>query len=298
MRNDPQMISKLSAYKDLFAYDAKYHKTCYSHYISSRNIKSEQNKTNLNSPLQTAELMECTSDSDDVVENRSFERDNDSIKHTEIRIIHQAAGILRKHMSEFQTSRKNLPSPNDINISQFKNQVPKILLTFTSWLIDEEKYNRVNEDVKSEAVVPSNIIMGLFDKNFKQNHFQIGLGLHIYHLVRSKQILEILFQLGLTCSYKDVRGLMTSLAKRSLDGNNEIYIPPGIRPVDEKENNYIRASIDNFDLNEETANVLHMLWQSYCFRSAQKSLYVIMTLKKLTNIPLVLMTQTSLSKIY
>lgn len=38
-RGDEEMISKLSGYEDLFAYDAKYHKTCYSQYISQRNIK-------------------------------------------------------------------------------------------------------------------------------------------------------------------------------------------------------------------------------------------------------------------
>lgn len=34
------MLSLLANYLDLFAYDCKYHKTCYSEHISERNIKS------------------------------------------------------------------------------------------------------------------------------------------------------------------------------------------------------------------------------------------------------------------
>lgn len=45
-RDDIEMISLLANYMDLFAYDAKYHKFCYSQYISRRNIASKIRMTN------------------------------------------------------------------------------------------------------------------------------------------------------------------------------------------------------------------------------------------------------------
>ena len=35
------------SYPDLFAYDAKYHRSCYSRYISPRNIKADRSKAKL-----------------------------------------------------------------------------------------------------------------------------------------------------------------------------------------------------------------------------------------------------------
>lgn len=43
-RGDIEMIFKLTNYEDLFAYDAVYHKLCYSIYISQRNVTSNRQK--------------------------------------------------------------------------------------------------------------------------------------------------------------------------------------------------------------------------------------------------------------
>lgn len=43
-RLDDVVQLRMLAYTDLFAYDAKYHRTCYAHYISERNIASARNK--------------------------------------------------------------------------------------------------------------------------------------------------------------------------------------------------------------------------------------------------------------
>ncbi|KAJ8942609.1 hypothetical protein NQ314_010030 [Rhamnusium bicolor] len=94
--------------------------------------------------------------------------------------------------------------------------------------------------------------MGLFDKSFKKNSFHVGLGLHIYHLIPSKHILDILPQLGLTCPYNDIRQLSTALAKGDIDDKNDVYVPQNLEQVNEEKKNYIHASMDNFDLNEET----------------------------------------------
>lgn len=44
LRKDDEMQGRLQFYEDLFAADAKYHKICYSKYVSTRNIKSVLNR--------------------------------------------------------------------------------------------------------------------------------------------------------------------------------------------------------------------------------------------------------------
>lgn len=87
------------------------------------------------------------------------------------------------------------------------------------------------------------ILLWDFLTKISKNSFHIGLGLHIYHLVHSKQILHSLWQCGLTCSYNDVRELMTALAKEKINTENNVYIPSCIKKVDESKK-YIYASMD------------------------------------------------------
>ena len=44
-RNDHCMQIRMLAHTDLFAYDARYHRTCYAAYISEKNIKAAKAKT-------------------------------------------------------------------------------------------------------------------------------------------------------------------------------------------------------------------------------------------------------------
>ena len=215
------MISKLAGYEDLFAYDAKYHKSCYCQYIGKRNIKACQNKN----PITTSQPMRdqdqsVLSDSASSVSNVSSERDTNenlqSIKENEILILHKAAGILKKKIKEFNIPQSNYPTPDDINQAEFEKQVPNELLQFVSWLIDDNCYESVNDKIIPQAAVPCNIIMSLYDKMFRSNKFQMGLGIYIYHLVRSQKILDILSNIGLSCSYNDIRQVTTSLANKKI----------------------------------------------------------------------------------
>ncbi|VEN49224.1 unnamed protein product, partial [Callosobruchus maculatus] len=70
--------------------------------------------------------------------------------------------------------------------------------------------------------------------------------------IPSKHILDALSKLGLTCSYNDVRQIATSLAKQEIDDNEELYVPKCLEQVTAEKQNFIRANIDNFDMNEET----------------------------------------------
>lgn len=85
-----------------------------------------------------------------------------------------------------------------------------------------------------------------------QNLFSLCLGLQIYYTSRSKKNIDILFRMGYSSSYDEIRMFLTSVAHYNLKINNGTYIPRNLQKVEE--NNFIRASIDNFDLNEETVD--------------------------------------------
>ncbi|VEN62188.1 unnamed protein product, partial [Callosobruchus maculatus] len=71
--------------------------------------------------------------------------------------------------------------------------------------------------------------------------------------IPSKHILDThILELGITCSFNDVRQIATSLAKQEIDDNEELYVPKCLEQVTAEKQNFIRPSIDNFDMNEET----------------------------------------------
>lgn len=206
------MISKLTGYDDLFAHDAKYHRSCYSHYISKYNIQAFLNKLEINKK-PTAEDSTILSNSDKIESTRDSHSDSsysfvsetaninickEQIAQNEYIILHQAAGILKKHMKNFSSPRKDFPAPHDINQNEFTKQVPNELLEFISWLIDDDSYNDLEKNINSKAIIPCNIIMALFDKIYKKNFFQFGLGLYVHHLVRSRQLLDLLSEIGIS----------------------------------------------------------------------------------------------------
>ncbi|XP_074035333.1 uncharacterized protein [Leptinotarsa decemlineata] len=89
-----------------------------------------------------------------------------------------------------------------------------------------------------------------FSTSVRRNSFHDGLDLHLYHHIPSKHILDTFSSLGLTCSYNEVRQVTTSLAKQEIDDREDV--PKCLGQVSNEKNNYIRASIDNLDLNDET----------------------------------------------
>jgi hypothetical protein len=166
-------------------------------------------------------------------------------------------------MSEYKIPHKSFPSLGGISKVEFQNEVPDILVLFSKWLL---KNDELADDCESsvESLTLSNIIMSFYSKGFSKNNLQIGLGLFLYNTVRSKKVIDLLYAMGFSCSYSDVRSMTTALAKEGLNNDNECYIPYGLQVVKQDDQNYIHASIDNFDLNEEAIdgkNTTHsMAW--------------------------------------
>ena len=55
-RMDEEIKMCMLCYPDLFAFDAKYHCTCYSHYILDRNIKAPLSKAESESNLSVYDM--------------------------------------------------------------------------------------------------------------------------------------------------------------------------------------------------------------------------------------------------
>ncbi|VEN48679.1 unnamed protein product [Callosobruchus maculatus] len=150
---------------------------------------------------------------------------------SEMQILPKAAAIIRSGMTSFEP-KDGFPSPDGINTREFQSEVPHILLVFVSWLIDAKLYAKAeNEQTNELATIQGNIILGLFNKSHRKNSFHVGLGLHLYHHIPSKHILDTLSKLGLICSYNDVRQIATSLAKQEIDDNEELYVPKCLEQV-------------------------------------------------------------------
>lgn len=61
-RHDHRMRARMLFYTELFASDAKYHRTCYTHYISERNIRAAANKAAKATQEVVHEMPQSTSD--------------------------------------------------------------------------------------------------------------------------------------------------------------------------------------------------------------------------------------------
>lgn len=72
---------------------------------------------------------------------------------------------------------------------------------------------------------------------------QIGLGLYLYNNVRSKKIIDLLYNMGFSCSYKDIRSITTSLAKQGLSVQKNVYVPYVLEPINEIIQNYIHTAL-------------------------------------------------------
>ncbi|KAK5648211.1 hypothetical protein RI129_003103 [Pyrocoelia pectoralis] len=229
------MVAKLTSYHDLFAYDAQYHKSCYCSYISSKNIQAALKKDSVKQPKSERNPSPSRiSESSNTTDSDSPNATKSSIvSDSEMDILHKAAGIIRKEMLKIDNKPEKVPHPSELNFSTFDSEVPQLLSLFISWLLDGQRY----------AIIISNLIMGLFDTVYKQNSFHIGLGLHIYHITHSKQIMELLSSLGFMCSYNYARAITTSMAKETINCGTYVYVPPGFERVDPIKNNYIHASM-------------------------------------------------------
>lgn len=264
LRQDCEMTASMELYTDLFALDAKYHQSCYSHYISKRNIKyaskpqlqtqsveiPSQENVSLDMSLETCDDSPTTDDD-------SFEHhQHQKILENDLHILHKASGIIRKALESSQkASNETYLTPDAITMENCEKDIPNELLYLFSWILNKDDFEAatISNEHDIAVLATCNALLTNYRKkklNSNNHIISLCLGLQIYYTTRSKKIIDMLYQLGYSCAYDEIRTFLTNIANSNIQRSDETYVPQGLSEITNK--NYIRSSIDNFDINEDT----------------------------------------------
>ena len=337
-RHDEVVKLRMTAYNDLFAYDAKYHRSRLGHYLSKRNIEAEQRKdkdsqhqseyekafnfiikdiestilskhksvttlsqirSNFLAKLNALDIdvevyswklkaklrnhfadrlvfierqgvsdLVCSStvtvgdalckaselqnlqqeDSTDLFE------EPDTSHVNEIQLLHSAAGILRRHMSNIVEAKHHYDPSSRIGIDPCAKFVPDLMYDFFMWLTDAASYSNVtrcgDDNASKTDIATISICHNIIAKSRNiRSPITLGLALYVHHEFGSRQLVQELHALGHSISYDEVRRFLTSAAVNQ--HAQDVYIPTGLRDSGD-DRVQIDAGIDNFDQNEET----------------------------------------------
>ena len=173
----------------------------------------------------------------------------------EDQILHDAAKVLRGSLHTVEISKDFYPSPSDLSHHRSLQFIPPSLMTFLSWLVDdncfhiESDYNALSHDKARKCIAVAEMIISLHKNNFTP--FNLGLALQLYHGYGSKHLIETLHAFGICASYTEVRQFLTSAANHEIAKTEVSCIPYGIshKTLD---SDFIQEGADNIDLNTET----------------------------------------------
>ena len=172
----------------------------------------------------------------------------------EIQLLHTAAGILRRQMSDIAESRRHYDPLSKISIDQCAKFVSDFMYDFFSWLTDGTSYSNVtqcsDDNATKNDVATISICHDIIGKSRSiRSPITLGLALYIHHEFGSKQLLQELHAMGHSISYDEVRRFLTSAAINQQ--GQDVYVPTGLQ---DSSNGRVQidAAIDNFDQNEET----------------------------------------------
>ena len=183
----------------------------------------------------------------------------------EDQILHDAAKVLRGSLHAVEISKDFYPSPSDLSHHRSLQFIPPSLMTFLSWLVDdncfhiESDYNALSHDKARKCIAVAEMIISLHKNNFTP--FNLGLTLQLYHGYGSKHLIETLHAFGICASYTEVRQFLTSAANHEIAKTEVSCIPYGISPKT-LGGDFIQESADNIDLNTETIdgkNTMHSM---------------------------------------
>ncbi|CAG9762726.1 unnamed protein product [Ceutorhynchus assimilis] len=229
-RGDDVMQGRMKFYTDLFAADAKYHSACYAQYISNRKQAADETQNSMQDAFNTL------------------------FKKIAEEILQQKKCVKLSTLYHQKDKTKVYVTPKAINPINCRDEIPDSLYKFLTWIMNERFFNDLSEDKFDVNVIAicSSILNG-FDKINFISTLSLGLSIYIYQTVRSKKILDILYNFGYGISYDEMRKFLTSIATDQIESTeSNIFIPQGLIQVNNQNDNLIHASIDNFDLNEET----------------------------------------------
>lgn len=172
-------------------------------------------------------------------------------------ILHKAASVVRKSIANVSFMSDSYPSSREIGIEKSVAFVPTPLIEFISWCTSRKAFEGAmsfadgcaTDNMLQILAICQNVI-GL--SNNIPTPISFGLGIQLHHKFGSRQLIEVLHELGHSIPYDEVRRFLTSVAEDD-QRHGETYVPRGI--VKYKEDDVfsiVDAAIDNFDQNEET----------------------------------------------
>jgi hypothetical protein len=116
-------------------------------------------------------------------------------------ILHDAVKVLRGSLHAVEISKDFYPSPSDLSHHRSLQLIPLSLMTFLSWLVDdncfhiESDYNALSHDKARKCIAVAEMIISLNKNNFTP--FNLGLALQLYHGYGSKHLIETLHAFGI-----------------------------------------------------------------------------------------------------
>ena len=177
------------------------------------------------------------------------------VQNDENLILHRAAGILRASMINIDDMNNEYVGSDGIKIEACRNFVLDVLYDFITWCTSWKDYENAisSSDVDANKKQPDLKVLSIchgiiaYSKMVK-TPLQLGLAIKIYHDFGSKKLSELLHNLGHAVSYDEVRQLVTSVAIDQLSRTDNVYVPHGIKPLDNDDTDtFVDLAIDNFD---------------------------------------------------
>jgi len=132
-------------------------------------------------------------------------------------ILHAAACILRRQISDITISDDEYPAPEEVSILNSDAKLPSSLKTF---MLDDSAFESAN-DSTSVPIGKLRKCLSLAEcsvsvsKN-KFTSFLLGLALQVHHIYGYKNLIEILHSHGLCASYHEVRHYLTSVTDHEI----------------------------------------------------------------------------------
>ena len=188
--------------------------------------------------------------------------DDHSNKADDFAAIFEVAKILRRDIMNLRQWKFNG------SFDDFK--IPKSLTTLLEWVLVEPSSSFTNESVKKTTTkynINNNaqIIMRSTKsrkqvtqntespyKDTVETPFAVGLGILVHKETRNKKMIEYLYDLGLSMSYKKVMKIENGLGNMIVEKQNSnegVYIPDNLT-----QNSCLHFAIDNIDVENDTAN--------------------------------------------
>ena len=201
----------------------------------------------------------CSYDTEASIVDEAFGQNN----YDDINLVFKVATTIRKELLESQSWKFE---------GSFSNfTVPKALSTLLKWILIgpsvELSETSENTELNKMISVISQVLMQAVKTkrqvqynpkdgsdgstyNTKETPLSVGLGLFLHQRTRSKEIVDMLSTLNLSCTYKKVLSIKESIVKEvteQMENNNSVYVPSSISP-----NNRLYFAIDNTDVQVDT----------------------------------------------